>query len=111
VKYFCAEKGSDWVAANRPRICRAFQKTVIDSLVKNLSAASDMTGIRTVGVAGGVACNGALRTAVTDRFGKRTFFPAPSLCTDNAAMIARAGYERLKRNSLRFPHMSPSAGL
>jgi N6-L-threonylcarbamoyladenine synthase len=111
VKYFCEEKGSDWVALNRPRICRAFQKTVIDSLTKNLAAASDTTGIRTVGVAGGVACNGALRKAVADRFGDRAFFPAMSLCTDNGAMIARAGYERMKRNSLRFPRMSPSAGL
>jgi len=111
VKYFCAEKGTDWVRENRPLVCRAFQKSVIDSLVRNLVAASTMTGIRTVGVAGGVACNTALRNAITDRFGERAFFPGPALCTDNAAMIARAGYERMKRNSLRFPRMSPSAGL
>jgi N6-L-threonylcarbamoyladenine synthase len=111
VKYFCAEKGNDWVAENRPRICRAFQKTIIDSLTKNLAAASSMTGISTVGVAGGVACNTALRKAITDRFGDRAFFPAPALCTDNGAMIARAGYERMKHNCLRFPRMSPSAGL
>jgi N6-L-threonylcarbamoyladenine synthase len=111
VKYLCVEKGSEWVAGNRPTICRAFQKTVIDSLVKNLALAGDTTGIRAVAVAGGVACNGALRKAVSNRFGASALFPAPSLCTDNAAMIARAGYERMKRNSLRFPRMSPSAGL
>jgi N6-L-threonylcarbamoyladenine synthase len=111
VKYFCAEKGSRWVQDNRPGICRAFQKAIIDSLAKNLAVAGDVTGIRTVGVAGGVACNAALRKAVTDRFGDRAFFPDPLYCTDNAAMIARAGYERLKNDCLRFPHMSPSAGL
>jgi N6-L-threonylcarbamoyladenine synthase len=111
VKYFCQEKGNQWVQDNRAAICRAFQKAVIDSLTKNLAAASDVTGIRTVGVAGGVACNSALRKTVIDRFGDKAFFPEPSLCTDNAAMIARAGYERMKNNLLRFPRMSPSAGL
>ncbi len=111
VKYFCKEKGAQWVQENRPLICSAFQKAIIDSLTKNLALASDMTGIRTVGVAGGVACNRALQKAVFDRFGDKAFFPGPSYCTDNAAMIARAGYERMKNNGLRFPRMSPSAGL
>jgi N6-L-threonylcarbamoyladenine synthase len=111
VKYFCAEKGSAWVKENRPIVCRAFQTAVVGSLVKNLTIASTMTGVRTVGVSGGVACNGALRKEVVNRFGESAFFPGPSVCTDNAAMIAMAGYERMKRNSLRFPHMSPSAGL
>jgi N6-L-threonylcarbamoyladenine synthase len=111
VKHFCAEKGNQWVHDNRPAICRAFQKSVIDSLATNLVRASEMTGIRTVGVAGGVACNQALREAITNRFGNRAFFPERELCTDNAAMIARAGYERMKRNCIRFPRMNPSAEL
>jgi tRNA A37 threonylcarbamoyltransferase TsaD len=43
--------------------------------------------------------------------GLSVFFPSPVLCTDNAAMIALAGFERKKRGMLRFPHMSPSAKL
>jgi tRNA A37 threonylcarbamoyltransferase TsaD len=43
--------------------------------------------------------------------GTSVCFPSPVLCTDNAAMIARAGYEREKRGMLRFPRMTPSAKL
>jgi len=111
VKYFCAQKGNDWVAQNRSKICFAFQKTIIDSLAKNLMIASENTGIRTIGVAGGVACNTALRKAITHRFGDKALFPPSSLCTDNAAMIARVGFEQMKKGNLRFPRMSASAGL
>ena len=111
VKYFCMEKGGQWVAENRAQICFSFQKALVDSLARNLLLAAEQTGIHTVGVAGGVACNGELRRAMVAHFGDKVFFPPPALCTDNAAMIARAGYERFRRAMLRFPHMSPSLGL
>jgi N6-L-threonylcarbamoyladenine synthase len=111
VKYFCMEKGGQWVAENRAQICFSFQKALVDSLARNLLLAAEQTGIRTVGVAGGVACNGELRRAMVAHFGDKVFFPPPALCTDNAAMIARAGYERFRRDMLRFPHMNPSLGL
>jgi N6-L-threonylcarbamoyladenine synthase len=111
VKYFCEEKGEAWTAKNKAAICRAFQKAVVDSLARNLAAAAGQTGISTIGVAGGVACNGELRRTLVSHFGDKVFFPSPALCTDNAAMIARAGYERMKRKMLRFPTMNPSAAL
>lgn len=111
VKYFCRQRGNDWVARNTGSLCRAFQNAVVEALSRNLLYASEQSGITTVGVAGGVACNGALRNSLKKHFGAKAYFPSPSLCTDNGAMIARAGYERFKRNLIRFPHMSPSIGL
>ncbi len=111
VKFFCAQKGDAWTQENRAAVCRGFQTAVVDSLVKNLVIASEQTGISVVGAAGGVACNGELRHALSSHYGNRVFFPPLALCTDNAAMIARAGYERNKRHQMRFPRMNPSAAL
>jgi N6-L-threonylcarbamoyladenine synthase len=111
VKNYCNQKGTEWATANAPLICYSFQKAITESLIKNLIQASSITGIKTVGIAGGVACNGALRKQITAHFGENAFFPSLGFCTDNAAMIARAGYERYRTKSTRFPRMSPSIGL
>jgi N6-L-threonylcarbamoyladenine synthase len=111
VKYHLLEKGPRYINDNRPLICASFQKTTVDALVNNARDASRQTGIRTIAVVGGVACNKYLRTRMNEAFGHHVFFPSPSLCTDNAAMIARAGYERGRRSMLRVPHMAPSAEL
>ena len=85
----------------------SFQDKVIRSLLARLR-----TGIRrhkphTIILAGGVACNSALRSAVdAEDFGAPVCYPSPILTTDNAAMIAAAGYARLARgenHGLEFP--------
>ncbi|MEP6637562.1 MAG: hypothetical protein ABJB97_12620, partial [Acidobacteriota bacterium] len=56
-------------------------------------------GPKTLIVAGGVACNGALREAsvtAAERLGVAVYFPSPHLSTDNAAMIAAAGTVKLE---------------
>ena len=111
VKYYVQDKTPEFIAANRPMICKSFEKTIVDTLAGNLLAASQETGIATVVVVGGVASNKQLRVRMHKEFGDRAFFPSPRLCTDNGAMIARAGYERALRNMLRFPSMAPGAGL
>lgn len=80
-------------------VAASFQAAVIDVLVKKLLLASDQNDLERVVVTGGVASNGALREAVkvaAEQRGMQTYFPKPVYCTDNAAMIACAGYHRYK---------------
>lgn len=83
----------------RADIARAFQDAVVDTLQVKCFRAVRETSIRRLIVAGGVGANRSLRTALL-AFGKRekvaVFFPRIEFCTDNGAMIAFAGCERLR---------------
>jgi N6-L-threonylcarbamoyladenine synthase len=77
-------------------LCAGFQDAVVEALmVKSLNALADSGG-RDLVIAGGVACNRGLRRRAAQetarRAGVRIWFPHPSLCTDNAAMIAGLGW-------------------
>lgn len=71
-------------------LCAGFQAAVIESLMAKCLRASVARGARDLLIVGGVACNRGLRRAAQDASlsGPRIWFPHPSLCTDNAAMIA-----------------------
>jgi N6-L-threonylcarbamoyladenine synthase len=74
----------------------SFQDKVIRSLLARLRAAVKRHHPQTIVVAGGVACNSALRRNLNQEdFGAPVYFPSPILTTDNAAMIAAAGYPKL----------------
>lgn len=78
-------------------IAASFQEAVVDVLARKVLSACEQQDLKRVVVTGGVAANGALRrriTAVTESRGIKSFFPKPGFCTDNAAMIACAGYYR-----------------
>jgi N6-L-threonylcarbamoyladenine synthase len=76
----------------------SFQDKVIRSLIARVRAAVGRHHPRTIILAGGVACNSALRAAMkADDFGAPVYYPSPILTTDNAAMIAAAGYPKLAR--------------
>jgi N6-L-threonylcarbamoyladenine synthase len=77
-------------------LCAGFQHAVVESLMtKAMAALADVDG-RDLVIAGGVACNRGLRRRAAEatrrRRGTRAWFPSPSLCTDNAAMIAGLGW-------------------
>jgi N6-L-threonylcarbamoyladenine synthase len=111
VKYYLAGKTDEFIQSNKPMICHGFQNAVIESLVQNTKAAVHFTGINRIALVGGVACNKALRNRLRDRLGEEVYFPSLKLCTDNAAMIAKAGYENFIRGRTRFPRMEPGGGL
>ena len=77
-------------------LAASFRLAVAETLVTQLEAAAEASGVSQVVVAGGVASNGLLRQTVRERFAKvaRVVIPAPALCTDNAAMIGAAGLVR-----------------
>jgi N6-L-threonylcarbamoyladenine synthase len=81
-------------------LAASFQQAVVDCLVdRSRGALAACPDARAFVVAGGVAANGAIRTALTDlaaRFDKPFVAPPLWLCTDNGAMIAWAGAERLR---------------
>ena len=89
-----AVRASDDLERDRPHLARGFQDAVLDVLVTKLARAVKATGYRTAVLGGGVACSRALMAAAAARVA-RVAVASPRLNTDNAAMIARAGWYRL----------------
>ncbi len=80
-------------------IARAFEDAVVDTLLIKCRRALQQTGVNSLVMAGGVSANRQLRDAVAQmmsKLGGRAFYPRPELCTDNGAMIAYAGWQRLR---------------
>ena len=82
----------------RADIACAFQQAVVDTLVIKCQRALEAEQLDTLVIAGGVSANRELRERLSDvleRAGGEVFYPAPRYCTDNGAMIAYAGCQRL----------------
>lgn len=80
---------------NKADIAASFQEAVVDVLCAHTIEAAKQTGSGIIALAGGVASNSALREKMSreaEKFGIKTIYPPPVLCTDNAVMIACAGY-------------------
>lgn len=79
-------------------LCASFQQAVLDVLIEKATSAAQAHGVNTLTVVGGVAANSALQAQVRHacaQTGLHLTIPPPQYCTDNAAMIALAGYFRL----------------
>lgn len=87
----------DFIEKNKADLAASLQATIIDILLDKLARAVDSTGVTTVAIGGGVSANSGMREAVA-RFcesrGITAFIPERAFTTDNAAMVAMAGYFR-----------------
>lgn len=85
----------EFIEKNRADLAASLQRTIIDILIDKLDKAVRQTGVRTVAIGGGVSANSGVRQAVADyceAHGLKAFIPKRSFTTDNAAMVAIAGY-------------------
>lgn len=81
-------------------IAHAFQQAVVDTIIIKCKRALQQTGYKRLVMAGGVSANKQLRQDLAtfmQSYGGEVFYPRPQFCTDNGAMIAYAGFVRLKK--------------
>ena len=88
-------KDPEFMEKNKEDICASFQKCLIDILMDKLIKAAKLTGIKEITIGGGVSANSGLRQRIVQEGEKRkwnVYLPEFKFTTDNAAMIAIAGY-------------------
>lgn len=89
------KKDPDFVQKNMADLAASLQKTIIDILLDKLSKALDLHNVKHLAIGGGVSANSGVRKAVEDfchRRKVRAWIPERAFTTDNAAMVAAAGY-------------------
>ncbi len=113
--YFLRDRIKDdpeFIENNKADLCASLQYTIVTVLTEKLVKASVETGIREIGISGGVSANSCLRNAVRSEALKRKwslFIPALELTTDNAAMIGIAGYYKYLRGEFTGQDIAPLA--
>jgi len=103
-----------FIENNRADLCASLQGTIVNILINKLVKAAQITGIKEVGIAGGVSANSALRDAFIGEGGKRgwkVYIPKVSYTTDNAAMIAVTGYYKYLQGQFAGHDVIPLARL
>lgn len=85
---------------NKADLCASFEKVSTDILIQNTLRALRQLNLNTVALAGGVSANSYIRKKFLELEGVKVYYPKPVLCTDNAAMIASAGYYKFIENKL-----------
>lgn len=98
ILYFVEKKlreDQDFVKNNINDLCASVQDRIVSILMNKVIKAAQQTGIKEIGIAGGVSANSGLRTALTQKgreAGWKTYVPRFEYCTDNAAMVAITAY-------------------
>ena len=104
----------NFIAENRQDLCASIQHAIVTILINKLTKAIRQTGITQIAIAGGVSANSYLRKQLEILAAKENFdlyIPKFEYCTDNAAMIAIAGYFKFMDEDFATQSESPSARL
>ena len=108
------KENSNFITENKADLCASIQHSIVSILIEKLQKAKIQTGINQIAIAGGVSANSCLRNELKSLAKKEDFIffvPKFEYCTDNAAMIAIAGYFKFLNNEFSDNTESPSARL
>lgn len=106
------KEDQQFIEKNKIDLCASLQDTIVSILISKLVKASQQTGIREIGIAGGVSANSGLRNSLVKEAARRgwnLFVPPFSYTTDNAAMIGITGYYKFLRGEFAGQDISPQA--
>ncbi|MEE1945371.1 tRNA (adenosine(37)-N6)-threonylcarbamoyltransferase complex transferase subunit TsaD [Pedobacter sp. KR3-3] len=115
ILYFVRDKQKEnpqFVEENLADICASVQHSIVGILLNKLKKAAKEYGIKDIAIAGGVSANSGLRNALQDMkalLGWNVYIPAFQYCTDNAGMIAIAGYHKFLAGEFVGQEVSPMA--
>lgn len=115
ILYFLKEQikeDPDFIQHHLSDICASVQDRIVSILLKRLRKAARRTGIKEIAIAGGVSANSALRNGLAEmgqKEGWQTYIPKFEYCTDNAAMIAVAGYFKYQAGQFTDQSVQPAA--
>ena len=108
------KENPNFIEENKADLCASLQATIVEILIQKLRRAAKDLGIRHIATGGGVSANSGLRNgllAAGKKYGWKVFLPEFKFTTDNAAMIAMAGYFRYKNGEFSSLDVSPVARL
>lgn len=106
------KKNPNFIEENLADICASVQDRIVSILLNKVKKAAQQTGVKDIAIAGGVSANSGLRSALQtlgEQRGWNVFIPKFEYCTDNAAMIAIAGYHKFLQNDFVGQDITPLA--
>ncbi|WKK57747.1 tRNA (adenosine(37)-N6)-threonylcarbamoyltransferase complex transferase subunit TsaD [Sphingobacterium sp. BN32] len=106
------KKNPNFLSERMDDLCASVQDRIVSILLNKLKKAAKQTGVKDIAIAGGVSANSGLRSsllAMGEKYKWNVFIPKFEYCTDNAAMIAIAGYHKFLKQDFVGQDISPLA--